>query len=117
MRVQYRRLDVAAKIRQATGRSVQKGLDAISEASSQKITLQALSPGEGKVVTILPLNAEAHAHEDIAFQGTPSNLSLLIPCPSSTLTLIYIRRSTLPSAASSPCAGRTARFPRTRRTS
>lgn len=67
----YRDPDVVKKIKEATGDSIHKALDAISEASSQKITIEAFAPGPGKIVTILPPKDEARAlRQDVTIQGT-----------------------------------------------
>lgn len=76
--VQYRDPDVVKKIKEATGDSIHKALDAISEASSQKITIEAFAPGPGKIVTILPPKDEARAlRNDVTIQGTCARLTII----------------------------------------
>ncbi|PSR78311.1 hypothetical protein PHLCEN_2v7433 [Hermanssonia centrifuga] len=67
----YKDPDVADKIKEATKSSLHKALDAISEKSSQTITVKSLGSGPGKIVTILPPQGEARElRKDVEIEGT-----------------------------------------------
>ncbi len=63
----YRDADVVAKIKQATGDSVTKALDAISLKESQRISAEVLAPAGGKVVLVLGPEAGATDRKDVQF--------------------------------------------------
>ncbi|KAF7789409.1 hypothetical protein EIP86_000353 [Pleurotus ostreatoroseus] len=69
--VDYNDPEAPKKIAEATGNTIHKAFDAISEASSQKIIIQAFAPGAGKIVATLPPNPEAQAlRGDVLIQPT-----------------------------------------------
>lgn len=63
----YRDADVVAKIKQATGDSVTKALDAISLKESQRISAEVLAPAGGNVVLVLGPEAGATDRKDVEF--------------------------------------------------
>lgn len=63
----YRDADVVAKVKQVTGDSVTKALDAISLKESQRISAQVIAPTGGKVVLVLGPEAGATDRKDIQF--------------------------------------------------
>ena len=80
---QYRDPAVVSQIKEATGDSVHYALDTISSEDSQVLTLGALGPGPGKLVTILPLAEKAQElRPDVHKQG----MSLHCCAPSPPLT-------------------------------
>ncbi|KAF7789406.1 hypothetical protein EIP86_000350 [Pleurotus ostreatoroseus] len=62
--VDYNDPDASKKIAEATGYTIHKAFDTISEASSQKITIQAFAPGPGKIIATCPPVSEAQALRD-----------------------------------------------------
>lgn len=66
----YKDPDVVAKIKQATGDSITKALDAISLKDSQRITAEALAPSGGKVVLVLQPIPDATSRNDVEFFRT-----------------------------------------------
>lgn len=64
----YRSPDVVAQIKAATGDSVKKALDTISDKNSQRITADALSPSGGEVVLVLQPVPEATSRTDVVFK-------------------------------------------------
>ena len=88
MHHKYHDPNVVNNIKHATGDSIHVALDAISEVSAQKITVEAFGPSGGKVVTILPPKAEARAlREDVTIQGTCSMSILAATLPPITDSL------------------------------
>ncbi|EIW60398.1 GroES-like protein [Trametes versicolor FP-101664 SS1] len=63
----YRDADVVAKIKQTTGDSVTKALDAISLKESQRISAEVIAPTGGKVVLVLGPEAGATDRKDVQF--------------------------------------------------
>ncbi|KAI0665297.1 GroES-like protein [Cubamyces menziesii] len=66
----YKDPDVVTKIKQATGDSITKALDAISLKDSQRITAEALAPSGGKVVLVLQPIPDATSRKDVEFFPT-----------------------------------------------
>ncbi|KAL1947838.1 hypothetical protein VTO73DRAFT_13562 [Trametes versicolor] len=66
----YRDADVVAKIKQATGDSVTKAVDAISLKDSQRISAEVLAPAGGKVVLVLGPEPGATDRKDVQFIPT-----------------------------------------------
>ncbi|EIW60399.1 GroES-like protein [Trametes versicolor FP-101664 SS1] len=63
----YRDQEVVAKIKQATGDSVTKALDAISDKDSQRISAEVLAPAGGKVVLVSGPEPGATERKDVEF--------------------------------------------------
>lgn len=63
----YHDADVVAKIKQVTGDSVTKALDAISLKESQRISAEVIAPAGGKVVLVLGPEAGATDRKDVQF--------------------------------------------------
>ncbi len=78
------------ELKDVTGNSLRKAFDTISEPSSQKITVEALGPGKGMVVTLLSVNPEAKSlREDVTVQGMYIALAFATLANSPAATLIY----------------------------
>lgn len=67
--MQYNDPEVSKKIAEATGNTIHKALDSISDALSENNTLQALAPGPGKIV-VLSLASEVVSRDDVLIQRT-----------------------------------------------
>ncbi|KAI0748384.1 GroES-like protein [Daedaleopsis nitida] len=66
----YKDPEVVSKIKKATGDSITKAVDAISEKSSQGITAEALSPKGGDVILVLGPASDATSRTDVKFKPT-----------------------------------------------
>ncbi|THG97000.1 hypothetical protein EW026_g4939 [Hermanssonia centrifuga] len=67
----YNDPDVVNQIKEATNDSLHKALDANSLESSQRITVQSLAPGPGKVISILGVHEQvAELRDDVKIQPT-----------------------------------------------
>ena len=68
---QYKDPNAVSKIKEVTHNSIHAGLDATSEADTQKLSVQTFGPGSGKLVTILPVQEEAQRlRPDVELQIT-----------------------------------------------
>ncbi|OSD08389.1 GroES-like protein [Trametes coccinea BRFM310] len=66
----YKDPDVVKKIKDATGDSITKAVDAISLKDSQRISAEALAPSGGKVVLVLQPIPDATNRKDVKFFPT-----------------------------------------------
>lgn len=64
----YKDPRVVSKIKKATGDSITKAVDAISEKSSQGLTAEALSPQGGEVILVLGSAPDATSRTDVKFK-------------------------------------------------
>ena len=65
----YRDPEVVAKIKKATGDSLTKAVDAISDLNSQRICAEALGPKGGKVALVQAAQESATARKDVVLQS------------------------------------------------
>ena len=64
----YRDPDVVRKIREATGDSVRRAFDAISEEGSQRVVAAAVGREGGKVVLLIKQGAGVTERTDVEFK-------------------------------------------------
>ena len=57
-----------SKIKKATGDSIKKAVDTISEKESQRITAEAIAPSGGEVVLVLGPQEGATSRTDVKFK-------------------------------------------------
>ena len=65
----YRDPEVVSKIKQATGDSLTKAVDAISDLASQRICAEALGPKGGKVALVQAAQESATTRKDVVLQS------------------------------------------------
>lgn len=66
----YRDPDVVSKIKKASGDSIKKAVDAISEKESQRIAAEAIAPSGGEIVLVLGPQPDATSRTDVKFKRT-----------------------------------------------
>ena len=75
----YRDPEVVSKIKEVTGDSLTKGVDAIGELGSQRICAESLGPKGGKVVLVSNVAEGATQRTDVVLQRESPPPSPLCP--------------------------------------
>ena len=74
--IDYREPDLASKIKQATGDSVEYALETIGDDETKRVTIQAIAPWGGKVIGLNPVQSEESERNDVTFHSMCSGREL-----------------------------------------